>query len=379
MSTQNQQANEEPENQEENTELNNFFSMPDEEIMGMNAPEVPKETSPAPVDETEAPVETDTDSEDHQTIDDGDEKPDSLVPPKGEQAPKETKDENQVEKPAAAEPAPIDYEAEYKRLMAPFKANGKEFQPQSPDEAVKLMQMGANYTKKMQALQPVLRLVRMLENNQLMDENRLSYLIDLSQGKPEAIQKLLADSKFDPLEADVEKAASYVPGDHRVSDLELQFQTVLEDVESTPTGPELLSEVAKQWDADSKQTIFKEPALLLEINKQKASGLYGLISAEIERRRILGELRGVPFLAAYEAVGRDLQARGLLNPQSRGTQAPVQKPPVQRVVAPNPKVSNDARARAAAPTRAAPSQTSLDINVLAQSDEEFIKQMNGRL
>lgn len=215
------------------------------------------------------------------------------------------------------EPAAIDYEAAYKKIMAPFKANGREIQLQSPEEAIKLQQMGANYTKKMQALQPNLRLVKMLENNELLDEGQLSYLIDLHQKKPEAIQKLLADSKFDPLEADVEKAATYVPGDHRVSESEVQFQTVLDDVESTPTGQELISEVAKQWDADSRQALFKDPRVLTEINNQKANGLYGLISAEVERRRVLGDLQGVPFLTAYEAVGKDLHAKGLLVPAEK--------------------------------------------------------------
>lgn len=273
--------------------------------------------------------------------------------------------------------APIDYEAAYKKIMAPFKANGREITLETPEEAIKLQQMGANYTKKMQALQPTLRLVKMLENNQLLDEGQLSYLIDLHQKKPEAIQRLLADSKFDPLSADVEKAAGYVPGDHRVSENELQFQTVLDDVESTPTGPELLSEVTKQWDADSRQALFRDPRLLAEINNQKANGLYGCISNEIERRRVLGDLQGVPFLAAYEAVGKDLQAKGLLVPA--GTEAPRQEPLVTRVVAPPPVVTNSERARAATPTKVIPTTVQEDFNPLAQSDDDFLKSMHGRL
>jgi hypothetical protein len=217
----------------------------------------------------------------------------------------------------------------------------------------------------------------MLENNKLMDEGQLSYLIDLHQRKPEAIQKLLADSKFDPLTADVEKAASYVPGDHRVSATEIQFQTVLDDVESTPTGRELIAEVAQQWDADSKQALFKDPQLLAEINNQKASGLYARISTEIERRRVLGDLQGVPFLSAYEAVGKDLQAKGLLVPEA--ATPPRQEPVVTRVVAPAPVVANSERARAAAPTKVTPAPSKEEFNPLAQSDEEFLKSMHGRL
>lgn len=280
------------------------------------------------------------------------------------------------ETPAAAA-AVVDYEAGYKKIMAPFKANGRDVTLQSPEEAVKLMQMGANYTKKMQALQPTLRLVRMLENNQLMDEGQLSYLIDLHQKKPEAIQKLLVESKFDPLSADVEKAATYVPGDHRVGDSEVQFQQALDEIQSTTTGPELIAEVVQQWDADSRTALFRDPRLLAEINNQKANGLYGLISNEIERRRILGDLQGVPFLAAYESVGKDLQAKGLLVPA--GTEAPRQDPPVTRVVTPPAEVVNSERARAALAPKATPVAAKEEFNPLAQSDEEFLKSMNGRL
>jgi hypothetical protein len=282
------------------------------------------------------------------------------------------------EKAAEAAPVTIDYEAGYKKIMAPFKANGREIQLQSPEEAVKLMQMGANYTKKMQALQPALRVVKMLENNQLLDEGQLSYLIDLHQRKPEAIQKLLADSKFDPLKADEEQAAAYVPGNHRVSDGEIQFQQALDEIEATPTGAELITEVAQQWDADSKQALFKDPRLLTVINGHKANGLYDQIHAELSRRRVLGQFQGVPFLAAYEAVGAEMQTAGLLGKPAEEV-APRQEAVVTRVVPPTSKVANTERAKAAMPTRATPSSAREEVNPLAQSDDEFLKQMQGRV
>src|SRR5574344_1636015 len=61
-------------------------------------------------------------------------------------------------KPAAepttpdAETAPTDYKAFHDQVMAPFQANGKTIQLRSVDEAIQLMQQGANYTRKMQAI-----------------------------------------------------------------------------------------------------------------------------------------------------------------------------------------------------------------------------------
>ena len=45
---------------------------------------------------------------------------------------------------------PPNYEEFYNQIMTPFKANGKMISLKTPDEAIKLMQMGANYTRKIQ-------------------------------------------------------------------------------------------------------------------------------------------------------------------------------------------------------------------------------------
>ena len=51
------------------------------------------------------------------------------------------------------------------------------------------MQMGAGYGRKLQDMQPHLKTLRMLEKNNLLDEGKLSYLIDLDQKNPDAIKK----------------------------------------------------------------------------------------------------------------------------------------------------------------------------------------------
>ena len=56
-----------------------------------------------------------------------------------------------------------DYKAFHDKMMAPFVANGKTIQLQSVDEAIQLMQMGANYTRKMQSIAPHRKVLMMLE------------------------------------------------------------------------------------------------------------------------------------------------------------------------------------------------------------------------
>ena len=305
--------------------------------------------------------------------------------PEGEEAKPPVVGENGAVVPPAGEAAPVkaataeDHKALYDMLLAaPIRANGKDIQLQSPEEVVRVLQMGLNYTKKMQAMQPHLRVVKMLENNKL-GEADLSYLIDLHQRKPEAIQKLLHDSQFDAHSVDADKAASYVPGNHQVTDKEMQFQTVLDEVEASDTGKELISEVAQQWDPSSRQALFQNPQLLVEINKQKASGLYASISNEVERRQALGELQGVPFLAAYESVGNDMHAKGLLVPKVQEQVPPKREPVEVRTVVPQAAVTNDAQARAASPTKQTPAPAQVEVSYLGMSDEAFLKQMQGRV
>ena len=276
-----------------------------------------------------------------------------------------------------------DYEALYKQIMAPFKANGREFAPSSPEELVRLAQMGANYTKKMQALKPVLRMTRMLENNNLLDEQKLAFLIDLDKKDPKAIQKLIHDSKIDPLDLDVASAPTYTPGNHSVSDQEMQFQEALGDVSSTDLGKQTISLIHSNWDQASKEALFKEPALLSIINDQRANGIYDRICAEIDRQRTLGYLSDTPFIQAYRLVGDRLHQAGQLAPQSQSqpnlaqaTMGQMQQQPQvleTRAATQKPTVANGDKAKAASPgPKASNKPSAKPFDPFNMSDEEIM-------
>jgi len=70
-----------------------------------------------------------------------------------------------------ASAAPIDYKEFYRRIAGqPIAANGKTIEIRDADEAVRLMQMGANYTRKMQELAPQRKMLAMLREHELLDE-----------------------------------------------------------------------------------------------------------------------------------------------------------------------------------------------------------------
>lgn len=307
-------------------------------------------------------------------------------PPKAPAKPDDAKADKK--KLQGAEITEVDYEAFYKQVMAPFKANGKLIQLQSPDEVVQLMQMGANYTKKMQSIQQHKKFLMMLENNGLLDENQISFYIDLHKKDPEAIKKFLKDAKVDPVDLDLSGEIKYRGGSHAVTDQEANLASAIEELNSTPTGKETLQSV-QAWDQASKKVLWDNPELLSVIHSQRENGIYARISAEIERRRVLGQVGpNVPFMQAYRVVGDELQAQGAfkdLAPKTTATPRSAQPVAPRTPVAVRPAKTpatkaDDKRVKAAAATRSStPAKAATPVNVLAMSDDEFLKQFANKV
>lgn len=305
-------------------------------------------------------------------------KPEGTVPPTG------SKPEGQ-EAPAAGvvvRTADTD-KAFYDKVMAPFIANGKEIKLNSPEEVIQLMQQGANYTRKMQAIAPHRKMLTMAQNNGIT-EDKLSFLIDLEKGNPEAIQKFLKDKGVDPLTIDTESEPTYREGTHKVSDTEVAFRTNLDELSSTPEGKETLQTINSTWDDASKEVLWGEPALMTVIHAQRESGVYDLITTEVDRRRMLGQIApDTSFFDAYRMVGDDLVKKA--EAEKAAAPAPTAVAPVPvatTAAAPKATVENGDKASAASPTRSTPKPAKVNFNPLAMSDEEFEAQfakMQGRV
>lgn len=261
----------------------------------------------------------------------------------------------------------IDYKQLYEEVLTPFKANGKQIELQSIEEVKQLMQMGANYTKKMQEIAPYRKIIAMLQNHNLLDENKINYLIDLEKKNPQAITKLLKDSEIDPLEIDTSSETTYNPNNYRISDEEELFKSILDELSSTDQGRTTISVINTEWDSVSKEQLWKYPQMMTVINHQRETGEYQQILQEVERARVLGRIPpNMSFLDAYVAVGNEIQNR------DRITQPNV-APVATRVATPKPQVVNNQSAKAASTPKNSPTKASI-INPLALSDDEFMKQ-----
>ena len=309
--------------------------------------------------------------------DEADDAADTLENKQVPNAPKEVKEPT----PVVSTPSDVNYKEAYERLLSPFKANGRDIAVANVDDAIALMQMGANYNKKMEALKPNLKLLKMLEKNSMLNEERISFLIDLEKKNPDAINKLIKDSGIDPMDYDAEKAGTYQPKTYTVDDKEMELDGVLEELQGTPTYARILDVVSNKWDGASKRVVADSPQLLKVINTHMQSGVYDLIHAEVERERMFGRLLGLTDIDAYRQVGDAIQAKGGFNHLgNQGNQAPSQ--PV--VVQPKPKIVDDSKLRdkrlAASTSKPTGSVNSAkDYNPLSMSDEEFSKLLSKKL
>ena len=368
---------------EETEEIETLDPTPENEIE--NVEELPDD-SDKPAGENDSPIEPEEPEVpvDEDSTDPEKEEPEKEAEIEDEIPKKDGKESEKLEKedPEKQETeAPVDYKAFYEKVMAPFNANGKTIQLNSPEEAIQLQQMGANYTRKMQDIAPYRKVLLMLENNKLLDEDKLSYLIDLDRKNPDAIKKLVKDSGIDPIDIDTEEESTYRTGNHRVSDEEAAFRGVLDELGSNPNGKETLHLINTQWDQASKEVLWTQPEVMQVIHEQRSNGIYDRIATEVERQRTLGAIPPqVPFLQAYKKIGDDLAQAGAFNDLVQQTPAPVQQPqpsaaPVaKRVASPKSPVANGDKASAASPTRSTPRKAATIVNPLSLPDDEFEKQ-----
>ena len=265
-------------------------------------------------------------------------------------------------------------------LFKPFKANGKEIQVSSVEEIKTLMQQGANYNKKMLALKPHLKALRTLDKHKLLEsEDTLNFLIDLNNGNPEAIRKLLKDKSIDIMDLDNsendESSKSYSPVDYHVSDNEMVLDDVLDSIEGSPAYTRTLNVITSEWDKTSTEALAKNPSQIVLLNKQIEHGIYDKVIKELDRVRALGQYSNLSDFDAYVAVGRSMEQRGLL-PEVNAAPAPVK--PAADTSKEVERLNKRKAAGLTKPTVTKPSKETNAINPLALSDEEFERMSKQR-
>lgn len=262
----------------------------------------------------------------------------------------------------------INYEEVWKKISAPFKANGKMYQPQTPEDIVNLMQKGVNYTQKMQAIAPARKTFETLNKNKI-DANELNFLIDLHNGNKDAIKELLKRNKYEANSFDEAFGTDtnntpYVPRNNFITDQESQINDILNDVQDNTA--KISDIVLNKWDQASRDLINQHPEIIRALNEEINLGRFDEIQAAVENAKMFGRTQGLSDLQAYCQFARQYEAY-----QQQQQQQAVQQQQQQQIAA-----NNAASKRAAAPTRGqsrAAKRKMTTEDLWNMSDEDFEK------
>jgi hypothetical protein len=264
----------------------------------------------------------------------------------------ETKDSNSN--------SPVDYKGVYEQIFKPFKANGKEITPRNVEDVISLMQMGANYTKKMQDIAALKRVTESLNKAGIKDEE-LNFLIDLHNGDKEAIKQLLGKHKVDPMDLDLE-STNYKPKDNMVSKEDVKFSVTLEDIK--PSLPKIEHILKEQWDAESKEMLLRNPNMLYALHQEIQYGRFDELQNRLELEKTFGRYKDKTDLEAYiDLVGKYIQEN-----QNKAIQSPK-----KATNTPSKSIPDKSKA---APTKSVPGTSRGSItkeDIFSMSDEDFNK------
>jgi len=290
-----------------------------------------------------------------------------------EEGGEESKNKENIQK---IEDEEIDYKQAYYDLIEPFKANGRMMQVENISDARKLMQMGANYNKKMTALKPYLQLIKTLQKNKITEKDDINYLIDIHKKDPKAIQQLIKDSGIDPLEIDKDKDPEYVKKDYIVSEQEINIDTVLDSIKDTVSYTKTLDIINNIWDDSTQKHFINNPHLIAHLNTQVENGIFDRVMNIVEREKALGHISGLNDIQAYEQIGEQLFTQGKLNDlltpmNNTNTNKSTSTKTVKKT---DPKLKD--KKRAASSTKSSSkgiTSSTKDFNPLNMPDEEFEK------
>lgn len=361
------------------SEEKSVFEMSDEDVLNKPYSAFAKESNE--IDESQEDTQADTEVDNHQekdsdedrnefddTADESDTDSNDNADPSDEDSTSDSNDdsdEKEEESDEKQESEEINYEEAYKQIFKPFKANGKDIQIKTAEEAIQLMQMGANYNKKMSGIKDQLPYLKMLEKNKLLDTDKLSYAIDLLNGDQRAIAKLVKEHDLDLF--DIEEDEEYKPSDKSVSKQEIEFQEVIQDLKNSDNYDRVIETVTEVMDNPSKQFIVNNPQVMNVIEMHMAQGIYDTIWEEVERRNSTGtSLQGLNSLEAYKVVGDYLNEQGLLGGNQQEDKSVIKQEQEEKT---------KRKKQATSKPKTNPKQNNNDnkINPLEMSDEEFAK------
>ena len=166
-----------------------------------------------------------------------------------------------------------------------------------------------NYHKKMGELAPHRKILKSLEQNGLLEADKINFAIDLLKGDKAAVAKFLKDQSIDTYELpDLEEtpyqSKNYMPTDERVA-----FDEKTQELQGSEAGQRVLSYV-KNLDQDSFFEVYSNPVILDNLQRHAENGLMNDTLAVLEKEYALGNVpANIKPIDAYAHVAEQLQSQ----------------------------------------------------------------------
>lgn len=187
-------------------------------------------------------------------------------------------------------------------LTKPFRASGREVVFKDPQDILRLMQQGFDYQKKMAGFKPQKRIIKTLEQHGLLDEAKLNQLIELSQGKPEAVAQFLKDHNIDTFELPDVEEKPHQYGNYMVNEQQVEFEEKVNELRGTQYGNAVLNFVNSLPDQDFT-TVFNNQKILDDLAFHAQSGLLDDALNQLAADRAVGKVPSdMTPLDAYNAI-----------------------------------------------------------------------------
>jgi hypothetical protein len=337
-------------------------------------------TPPSEEEQTDSESEVEEESETDAEVDENEES-EETDDENSEEEPDEAEEDSNEEEETESETSTPEEELVNKILKNPIRANNRDITVKDADEAVRLIQMGLGMQEKTKKLKPHMRLIKTLENAQLLDENKINYAIDLLNGDKNAIMKLVKDSKLDPLDLgdDNNPDSDYVPNNHSVTESRMQFDEQLESIADSPHKDETLTYI-RGLDDQSFNEVRKDPRIITAINNLMNEGHHSRIQGELDKAQLLGDplVSGKSDLEAYLLVAANLDKQGAFSKDP----APVNQSSTSKSKSTRNGKKADTKQKKAATTNPGNSggasvkkPTLSEEDFMNMSDEEFLKHL----
>jgi len=145
---------------------------------------------------------------------------------------------------------------------------------------------GMNYTQKMQEIAPHRKDMNLMSENNLTTDD-LNLLIEAKNGNKEALGKLLANAKLDPLDVETEGKEEYTPKDYSKEVPNVEMEQIKNTILSDTTNAPIVETALQSMPEDMYELVSANSNSMGALYKDVQQGVYQKVMPEVIKQQSL--------------------------------------------------------------------------------------------